>query len=93
MVDFYADWCAACKELDLYTWSDPKVQTELRRFVVVKVDMTRSSPRDAFYKSTYGIVGLPVVAFHDSQGRLLAAPRVTGFVAAEPFLKLVQDVR
>ena len=93
MVDFYADWCAACKELDLYTWSDPKVQAELRRFVVVKVDMTRPSPHDAHYKSTYGIVGLPVVAFHDSQGRLLAAPRVTGFVAAEPFLKLIQDVR
>ncbi len=93
MVDFYADWCAACKELDLYTWADPKVQAELKRFVVVKVDMTRPSSRDAFYKSTYGIVGLPVVAFHDSQGRLLAAPRVTGFVAADPFLKRIQEIR
>jgi thioredoxin:protein disulfide reductase len=93
IVDFYADWCAACIELDKFTYADPAVLRELERFRVVKVDMTRPLPRDARLKSTYGIVGLPVVAFYDRQGRLLANPRVTGFLEAKQFLALLRQVQ
>lgn len=93
LVDFYADWCAACIELDKFTYTDPAVQRELERFRVVKVDMTRPLPRDAQLKATYGIVGLPVVAFYDRQGRLLANPRVTGFLEARQFLELLRQVQ
>lgn len=93
MVDFYADWCAACIELDKFTYTDPAVLRELERFRMVKVDMTRPLPRDAQLKSTYGIVGLPVVAFYDRQGRLLANPRVTGFLEARQFLELLRQVQ
>ena len=55
--------------------------------------MTRPLPRDAQLKSTYGIVGLPVVAFYDRQGRLLANPRVTGFLEARQFLALLRQVQ
>jgi thiol:disulfide interchange protein DsbD len=93
MVDFYADWCSACIELDKFTYTDPAVVEELKRFRAVKVDMTRPLPRDARLKATYGIVGLPVVAFYDSRGRLLESPRVTGFLGAKEFLPLLRQVK
>jgi len=92
LVDFYADWCAACKELDLYTYSDPAVLKEMERFVVIKVDMTRPQPRDRQLKADYALVGLPVVAFHGRDGALLDQPRVTGFVPAEKFLEVLRQV-
>jgi thiol:disulfide interchange protein DsbD len=69
------------------------VVEELKRFRAVKVDMTRPLPRDARLKATYGIVGLPVVAFYDSRGRLLESPRVTGFLGAKEFLPLLRQVK
>ena len=92
LVDFYADWCAACKELDHYTYSNPEVLAELERFVVIKVDMTRPLPRDAQLKTDYALVGLPVVAFHGRDGALLRHPRVTGFVPAEKFLEVLRQL-
>lgn len=93
LVDFYADWCAACKELDKLTYSDPAVQAELRRFVAVKIDMTRPTADSERFTKIYGIVGLPVVAFHDRAGRLLPQPRITGFVPPADFLKIVREIR
>lgn len=92
MVDFYADWCNACKELDHVTYADPSVQAELKRFVIVKVDMSRSTPENDQLKQEYGIVGLPVVAFHDGKGQLLPNPRVTGFEKPDAFLSILKQV-
>ncbi len=92
IIDFYADWCAACKELDKFTYTDPRVQAQLQRFVRIKVDMTRNTPENEVWKDKYKIVGLPLVVFHDPSGKLLDSPRITGFVGPDEFLKILKTV-
>jgi thiol:disulfide interchange protein DsbD len=87
LLDFYADWCVACEELERFTFSDPKVQTLLSQFIVVKVDVTANDEADqAFYKQ-FGLLGLgpPILLFFSPDGQILDAYRIFGFVAAEPF--------
>ena len=71
MIDFYADWCAACKELDHKTFPQQSVIGEADRFVTIKVDATHEEEfLDALYER-YGVQGLPTVAFIDSGGELM----------------------
>lgn len=93
MIDFYADWCAACKELDKFTYVDPAVAEETNRFVNIKIDGTIEDDGILALYKTYGVQGLPTVVFLDSDGKLLAEPRVTGFVAAPRFLELLKKVQ
>ena len=80
-VDFYADWCGACKELDAKTYPAPVVRAAAARFVPIKVDGTRSSDAlDAIYDK-YGVEGLPTVIFIDSQGAVMKDPRIVGYVS------------
>lgn len=91
LIDFWADWCTACKELDRDVWSDPRVRQEARRFVALKMDGTEDS--DAFERvvEKYGVVGMPTVIFIDAKGREMPA-RVIGFVGAEEMLKWMRAV-
>jgi len=100
LIDFWGDWCAACKELDHTAWSDARVQAEARRFVTLKLDNSADKVADpkaaaaidaAFEK--YGIVGQPTVVFIDARGRELpAADRVTGVVGADEMLRRLRAV-
>ena len=100
IIDFWGDWCAACKELDHTAWSDPRVQEEAKRFVTIKMDNSADKMADpkvealvnaAFEK--YGILGQPTVLFIDGQGRELpAASRVTAVVSADEMLKRMKAV-
>jgi thiol:disulfide interchange protein DsbD len=69
IIDFWADWCAACKELDRTVWSDPVVQAEAQRFVRLKMDGTTGSDPFNAVAERYGVVGLPTVILLDAQGR------------------------
>jgi thiol:disulfide interchange protein DsbD len=93
MIDFFAEWCAACKELDRETYVAPTVVTEAQRFVRIKVDGTNAlDPLDALY-ARFGINGLPTVAFVSSEGKVLDDPRVTGFLGPEKFTETLRQVR
>jgi thiol:disulfide interchange protein DsbD len=91
IVDFWADWCAACKELDRIAWADPRVQAEASRFVPLKLDGTDGS--DAFQKLTekYGIVGMPTVIFIDPRGREVP-DRVTGAIPGGEMVEALRRV-
>ena len=92
MIDFFADWCAACKELDQYTYVAPEVVAESRRFVTVKVDGTNDHEvLDALY-ARFGVQGLPTVAFIDPMGEVLKSPRVAGFLPPAKFLGEMQKI-
>lgn len=92
MIDFFAEWCAACKELDKHTYADHEVVAEAQRFVNVKVDGTEDNEAlDALY-ARFGIQGLPTVAFVSPTGEVLSQPRVTGFLPPEAFLREMQKV-
>lgn len=100
VIDFWADWCAACKELDRTAWSDPRVRAEAERFVLVKMDNSADKMADArsaelvdrvFEK--YGVLGQPTVLFIDSRGRELPGDtRVTAVVSAEEMLARLRAV-
>jgi thiol:disulfide interchange protein DsbD len=93
MIDFTAEWCAACKELEKFTYTDPLVAAESARFVNVKIDSTIEDDRILALQKKYGVKGLPTVVFVDAQGVLLEKPRVTGFVEGPEYLGLMQQVK
>jgi thiol:disulfide interchange protein DsbD len=83
IIDFWAEWCTACKELDRTAWADPGVRAEASRFVAVKVDTDRY-PEVA---EKYGIVGMPTVVFIDGRGREVPE-RVTGAVDGPEMVRI-----
>jgi len=92
ILDFWAEWCAACKELDRTVWADPRVRAEAARFVAVKLDGTEGSDAfNAIAVDRYGIVGLPTVIFIDPRGRE-APHRVLGAVRPEEMIESLRAV-
>ncbi|MBD3335200.1 MAG: protein-disulfide reductase DsbD [Candidatus Eisenbacteria bacterium] len=90
LLDFYADWCAACKELDEETWTDPAVARELQRFVLAKLDFTRSDAALEAKRAEYGVQGLPTVILLDSDQQ--EVHRFAGFKGPEEVLELLREV-
>ena len=90
MLDFYASWCAACKELDHLTYADPAVAARLADYVNVKLDFTRTSEMTKALTEKYEIPGLPVVIFTDADG--IRLKRFTGFVDAEKMLGILDEI-
>jgi thiol:disulfide interchange protein DsbD len=94
IIDFYADWCLPCKELDEKTFSDEKVAAEMQRFIRVKADLT--APDDEQTKALtkqYTIYGVPTIVFLDSSGREVTAQRLTGFEPPEKYLERLRQIR
>jgi thiol:disulfide interchange protein DsbD len=87
ILDFSAEWCVACRELDSKTFSDPRVVARASEFLTFRADLTRysSSPATAL-RQRYGIVGLPTVVFLMPDGVEMADLRVVGFLPADEFL-------
>jgi thiol:disulfide interchange protein DsbD len=91
IIDFYADWCIPCKELDALTFSDPKVIELSKEFETYKADMTESlSPEVESLRTEYNILGVPTVLIINSEGE--EKERITGFVDAEEFYKIISEI-
>lgn len=91
IIDFWAEWCTACKELDRIAWADPRVQAEASRFVAVKADGTESTDEFLALADKYGVVGMPTVIFIDGKGREVR-DRVIGAIDADEMLKRLRSV-
>lgn len=92
LVDFGAEWCAACKELTKYTFADPRVREEGQRFVALQIDATDDEdPRIEAVKGKYKVVGLPTVVLFDGEGR--EVKRFNEFVDADVMLAAMQAVK
>jgi len=85
MLDFYADWCVACKELEQLTFSDPKVQQQLKNTTLLQVDVTANSDEDKALLKKFGLFGPPGIAFFNGQGKEMTTLKTVGFQDAERF--------
>jgi len=92
VIDFWADWCAACLELDEYTWSDPRVLAELKRFTTIKIDGSdESDPAYQKARSLYGVQDLPRIVIRNSSGEI--AKIFDGFRDADTVLGYLRAVQ
>jgi thiol:disulfide interchange protein DsbD len=89
LIDVYADWCVACKELDEKTYIVPEVVQRLANFALLKLDFTKPSPWVEEMKRKYDITGMPTVIFLDPSGEEIT--RFTGFKPASELLALMDD--
>jgi thiol:disulfide interchange protein DsbD len=92
MLDFYADWCVSCKEMERFTFADAKVAARLKQLVLLQADVTANSAADATLLKRFGLFGPPGIIFYDAAGRELADLRVIGFQNAETFLPTLERV-
>ncbi|OYT99262.1 MAG: protein-disulfide reductase DsbD [Burkholderiales bacterium PBB1] len=92
MLDFYADWCVSCKEMEHLTFSDPAVQPRMAHALLLQADVTDNSAEDKALLKRFGLFGPPGVLFFDKQGREQADARVIGFVPAQGFIASLKAV-
>lgn len=85
MLDFYADWCVSCKEMEYFTFSDPAVRAKLDRFTLLQADVTDNTADDAELLKRFDLFGPPGIVFFDAQGQEIKGLRVVGFQDATVF--------
>jgi thioredoxin:protein disulfide reductase len=92
MLDVYADWCVACKELERDTFAHPQVQRELSGALLLRADVTANNPQDRELLKSLGLFGPPGVLFWDEKGHEIVHTRVIGYQNAEAFLGTLREV-
>lgn len=93
VIDFYADWCITCHELENFVFTNPAVAKELKKFVRLRVDATdMMAPAVQPVLEQYHVFGLPMIVFLDENGQEVKNARVVGYVPPEDFLKSIQMV-
>ncbi len=85
MLDYYADWCVSCKEMEEYTFSDPGVQALLDDVLLLQADVTANSAADKALLQRFDLFGPPAILFFDADGNERKNYRVVGFMKAEAF--------
>ncbi len=85
MLDFYADWCVSCKEMEHRTFTDPEVQAEMSRAVLLQADVTANDEADRALLDRFGILGPPTIVFFGPDGAERTDYRVVGFKPADEF--------
>ena len=93
MLDFYADWCIPCLELERITFTDPDVIDATSGFMRLKVDMTQyESDENRELREKFGIAGVPTIVFLDENGEEVTDARVVGFLPPDRFMERVQMI-
>ncbi len=87
MLDFYADWCVSCKEMEKFTFSDPRVRAVMDGMLLLQADVTEGTPGDRALLKRFSLFGPPGIVFFDARGEEIRGLRVIGYQNAERFLK------
>ncbi len=90
LLDFYADWCVTCKEMEVLTFSDPSVVEKLKTYELIQVDVTKNTANQQAILKRYGLFGPPAILFFDRQGQERSSQRVIGFMKAPRFLERLE---
>jgi len=91
VLDFYADWCTSCKEMERFTFSDTTVQARLKNTLLLQADVTANSADDKALLQRFQLFGPPATLFFDAQGKELADFRVTGYQDVPQFLQSLKS--
>jgi thiol:disulfide interchange protein DsbD len=86
MLDFYADWCISCKEMEAYTFTDEKVRQKLSNFILIQADVTKNSEDDKALLKRFNLIGPPAIVFFGPDKLEIKASRVIGYQNSEVFL-------
>ena len=92
MLDFYADWCVACLEYEKYTFANPEVVIAMKKFNLIKADVTDNNNEDRILLETFSLFGPPAILFFDKEGNHLKQFDVVGFKKPEEFHLLLDRV-
>jgi thiol:disulfide interchange protein DsbD len=90
MLDFYADWCVSCKEMEAFTFSDARVKAKFERMLLLQADVTANTEEHKALLQRFSLFGPPGIVFFDPQGRELRGLRVIGYQNAERFLRTLE---
>ena len=92
MLDFYADWCVSCKEMERFTFNETSVRQRLAGALLLQADVTRNNNADKALLRRFGLFGPPGIVFFDSKGKEIEGLRVIGFQDSQRFAKTLQAV-
>jgi thiol:disulfide interchange protein DsbD len=92
MLDFYADWCVSCKEMETYTFTDAQVKQQLQNFVLIQADVTENNADDKALLQRFNLVGPPGIIFFDPDGRERGNKRVIGYQDAATFVNTLKQL-
>lgn len=90
LLDFYADWCVSCKEMERFTFADARVQARLAGWTLLQADVTANSDEDKALLQRFKLFGPPGILFFNRQGQEVDGLRVVGFQAADEFIKTLE---
>lgn len=92
MLDFYADWCVACKELEEFTFTDSAVKRALANVVLIQADVTNNSPEEIALLNRFKLFGPPGIIFFNKAGNEIAPLKVIGYQPPEDFIKVLNKL-
>ena len=87
LLDFYADWCVSCIEMEKLTFSDPRIQAQFAGMSLLQIDVTANNTDDKAMLKRFNLFGPPGIIFFNKQGREIQGARVIGYQDAEKFLR------
>jgi thiol:disulfide interchange protein DsbD len=90
MLDFYADWCVSCLEMEKLTFSDKRVRVELDQMLLIQADVTANDADDKALLKKYGLFGPPGILFFNASGNEMRNQRIIGFQSAQKFLENIK---
>jgi thioredoxin:protein disulfide reductase len=92
MLDFYADWCVSCKEMEQFTFSDASVQKSLKNAVLLQADVTENTAEDLALLKRFNLFGPPGIIFFNRSGQEIKPSKIVGYEDAAKFLVIVNQV-
>jgi thiol:disulfide interchange protein DsbD len=92
MLDFYADWCVSCKEMEKFTFADPTVAAKMKEFTLLKADVTANNEDDKALLKRFGLFGPPGIIFFKA-GKEIKDLRVVGYQPASQFLRVLEQAQ
>lgn len=92
MLDFSAEWCAVCKELDKKTFSDEAVKAKMEEFVLIQADITQNNQEQKELSKKYGVFGPPVLIFFDTELNVIESKTIVGFIGPQEFLEHLSTI-